>query len=201
MTPRRMLRNRKIKRNWNGEDLTLLVWAVSQRLQQQGLAHFAEMVYPFLCSKGKIGSSSQDWSQAAAGRSASLDGWALRRSVWSLISGPKPSHGYLQKQLHNRVARTGNWSPNCYMNGTPPGIRSFARPSSAENTGTASSIQTYTRDPGHPKKTGDFWSMYWNYKERRSGRRLPSSWQAGQKTHSKIDLTCSWGLRSAPREI
>jgi len=34
-----MVRNRKIKRNWNSEDITLLVWLVCRRIEQQGLAH------------------------------------------------------------------------------------------------------------------------------------------------------------------
>lgn len=87
------------------------------------------------------------------------------------------------------------------MNETPPEIRSFAHPSSVGNTGTASSTQTSTRDPGSPRKTEDFWSMSWNWKARRSGRKSPSSWRAGQKTHLRIDLTCFWGHKSALRAI
>lgn len=38
----KMLRNKKIKRNWNNEDISLLVWVVSKRMEIQALSHFSE---------------------------------------------------------------------------------------------------------------------------------------------------------------
>ena len=46
-----MLRNRKIKRNWNNEDIALLIWLVSKRLQLARLTHFNELVTTNLFSK------------------------------------------------------------------------------------------------------------------------------------------------------
>jgi len=40
-----MLRNRKVKRNWNTEDITLLVWLVSKCLELRTISHFSEMVF------------------------------------------------------------------------------------------------------------------------------------------------------------
>lgn len=50
-----MLRNKKIKRNWNGDDISLLVWLVSQRLRLKDLIHFSDLVPTILFSKKKIG--------------------------------------------------------------------------------------------------------------------------------------------------
>jgi hypothetical protein len=40
-----MLRNRKIKRNWNNDDITLLVWLVSQQIDLSNLSHFDLLVH------------------------------------------------------------------------------------------------------------------------------------------------------------
>lgn len=74
-----MLRNRKIKRNWNSEDITLLVWLVCKRLEQQALAHHSQLVPPPSFRKTKTGSLSPPSSQAPRPRSASSDGSASKR--------------------------------------------------------------------------------------------------------------------------
>lgn len=74
-----MLRNRKIKRNWNSEDITLLVWLVCKRLEQQTLAHHSQLVPPPSFRKTKTGSLSPPSSQAPRPRSASSDGSASKR--------------------------------------------------------------------------------------------------------------------------
>lgn len=51
-----MLRNRKIKINWNNQDITLLIWLVSQRIAAKQLTHFSLMVLINLQSKHRIGS-------------------------------------------------------------------------------------------------------------------------------------------------
>jgi hypothetical protein len=75
-----MLRNKKIKRNWNGEDISLLVWTVSKRLELSHLTHFSEFVTTFLFSKKKTGNSFPHSSLAPAGKNANFDGSASRRS-------------------------------------------------------------------------------------------------------------------------
>jgi hypothetical protein len=74
-----MLRNRKIKQNWNNEDITLLVWLVSRRIELLSLSHFSELVQTFLFSKSMIGSLYRPSSQAPPGRSASTAGLASKR--------------------------------------------------------------------------------------------------------------------------
>lgn len=84
------------------------------------------------------------------------------------------------------------------MRETPPGIKFLGHQSSAGNIGTASSTRTSIRDPGRLRRTADCWSMSWNLRVRRSGRKSPSSWLAGQKTHLKTGSTFSWGHRNEP---
>ena len=196
-----MLRNRKIKRNWNAEDLTLLVWAISQRIQEKGLSHFSEMVLFFLFSRGRTGSLSHRWFRAVAGRSVNLDGWDSKKFAWSPINGRRQSHGYSQRHSFNRANLTGKQFRNYYMNETPPKTRSFAHPSSAGNIGTASSTPTSTKDPGLLRKIEGCLNMFWNLRAPRSGHRSPSSWQGELKMPSKTDLIYSWVLRRKHQEI
>jgi hypothetical protein len=51
-----MLRNHKIKRNWNNEDITLLVWLVCKQIEHRGFTHFSELVPSLLFRKGGTGS-------------------------------------------------------------------------------------------------------------------------------------------------
>jgi hypothetical protein len=53
-----MLRNRRVKRNWNSEDIKLLVWLVSHRLRTRNLLHFNELVIPDPRRLAKIGKPS-----------------------------------------------------------------------------------------------------------------------------------------------
>ena len=50
-----MIRNRKIKRNWNNDDITLLIWAVSKRIEANNLDNFVNLVTTILFRRKKIG--------------------------------------------------------------------------------------------------------------------------------------------------
>ncbi len=50
-----MLRNRRVKRNWNSEDIKLLVWLVSHRLRTRALLHFNELVITLTCRRARTG--------------------------------------------------------------------------------------------------------------------------------------------------
>lgn len=71
-----MLRNKKIKRNWNNEDITLLVWLVSKLIEIRGLTHFSELVQTILFRKRKIGNIFPASSLARLGKNANSDGLA-----------------------------------------------------------------------------------------------------------------------------
>lgn len=74
-----MLRNRKIKRNWNNEDISLLVWLVSKQIERRELHHFSELVKSILFRKNPIGNTFHNSSQDLLGKSVNSDGLVLRR--------------------------------------------------------------------------------------------------------------------------
>jgi hypothetical protein len=177
-----MLRNRKIKRNWNNEDITLLVWLVCKLIQRLGLSHHSLLVPFLLFSKKNIGSLSQLSSQAPHGKSANSAGLALRRSSWSPTNGPSWSPNFSVKPSDVIRRLTGNWSPNASMKETLVRTRSSAQPSSAENTGTASSTLQSKRGPGPCRRIEGSYNMCWSWKALRSGLKSLSLWRGGPKT-------------------
>lgn len=176
-----MLRNRKIKRNWNNEDIALLIWLVSKRLELTRLAHFNELVTSNLFSKKLIGSLYQHWFQGRHGKSASSDGWALRRWSWLLINGQNNRKDFFERLLDQSIKLTGNSSQKNYMRKIHREAKYFVLPSNAGNIGIVFSILPSKKVLGPFKKTESYWNMSCSYKDQRNGQRFPSLCKAERK--------------------
>jgi hypothetical protein len=50
-----MIRNKKVKVNWNSEDISLLVWLTAKMVQLSHLSTFEEMVINYSFRKNAIG--------------------------------------------------------------------------------------------------------------------------------------------------
>jgi len=52
----RMIRNKQIKKNWNVDDIVLLLWVVSKYIDQKETIHCESFVHIFLFRQVMIGS-------------------------------------------------------------------------------------------------------------------------------------------------
>ena len=56
-----MLKNRKIKRNWNDEDSKIIIWTVSKYIQSRGIQQIRLLVYILINFQNQ-----QDWRNIAS---------------------------------------------------------------------------------------------------------------------------------------
>lgn len=176
-----MLRNKKIKRNWNNEDISLLVWVVSKRMEIQALSHFSEFVSTILFRPRKIGNSFQNSSPGPPGRNANLGGSVSRKSNQSPINGPKINPNFLATSQLRIPKLTGNWSLKNFIKKIPQKSKFSEQLSNAGNTGIVFSTPIFKKVLGPYSKIEDFFNMFSNSRGPKNGLKSLSLWKAVHK--------------------
>ena len=171
-----MLRNRKIKRNWNNEDISLLVWLVSKQIERRELHHFSELVKSILFRKNPIGNTFHNSSQEKKKKSVNSDGLVLRRLNQSHINGQKYSLNCQPKPQLRMTGLTGNQSHKSYISAILQKIKFLGQQNSVDNIGTVFSILTFKKVLGLSKRIEGFQNMFSNFRAPKNGLKYLNLW-------------------------
>ena len=96
-----MIKNRKVKKNWSGEDLKILVWIVAKYCEKKRIKDVYIGIVKFMLffRKSRIGSSSLHSSQAQLPKCACLSGCLSRRAKFGIKNGKKDNNSYYNSSL------------------------------------------------------------------------------------------------------
>ena len=93
----RMIKNKRIKKNWSEEDVQILIWVISKYADKKGFEDIEkDLVFLFLFSMLRIGKLLPPSFLALPASLACLSGLVSRKSILPPTTGVKKNQTFLQ---------------------------------------------------------------------------------------------------------